>query len=49
LILGLSGVQADERLDGAWIVSSWEPLGEQTIDDPQPGIFIFTSTNYAIM
>lgn len=41
--------QADSPLEGAWIVSSWENLGGSAIDDPQPGLFIFTGTNYSIM
>ena len=49
ITIGLSSAQADERLEGAWIVSSWEALGDEAIEDAQPGIFIFTSTNYAIM
>jgi len=48
LIFG-SAANAANDLEGAWIVSSWKSLEGQTIDDPQPGIFIFTSTNYAIM
>ena len=41
--------QAETPLEGAWIVSSWENLSGETIADPQPGIFIFTGTNYSIM
>jgi len=40
---------AETPLDGAWIVSSWENLSGEAIADPQPGLFIFTSTNYSIM
>ena len=40
---------ADTPLEGAWIVSSWEDLDGDAIADPQPGLFIFTSTNYSIM
>jgi len=49
LLFGISIAQAESPLEGAWIVSSWEQLGDQAIGDPQPGIFVFTSTNYAIM
>ncbi len=45
----MSVAQADTSLAGAWIVSSWEDLKGETIQEPQPGIFIFTSTNYSIM
>ncbi len=41
--------QADTPLEGAWIVSSWENLADDAIADPQPGLFIFTGTNYSIM
>jgi len=49
LMLGLSATHADERLEGAWIVASWESLNGQEIDEAQPGMYIFTSKNYAIM
>jgi hypothetical protein len=41
--------QAETPLEGAWIVSSWENLDGKAIADPQPGIFVFTTTNYSIM
>ncbi|MFT5502276.1 MAG: hypothetical protein ACI88G_002420 [Woeseiaceae bacterium] len=53
--IGLAGMisacveSAGTPLEGAWIVSSWENLDGETIADPQPGLFIFTSTNYSIM
>ena len=49
VLFGLSTAGADERLEGAWIVASWVSLNGQTIDEAQPGIFVFTSKNYAIM
>lgn len=49
LVLGLPAAYAETPLEGAWIVSSWDKLGDQAIADAQPGIFIFTSTNYSIM
>jgi hypothetical protein len=49
LTFGLSTAAADERLEGAWIVASWESLNGETIDEAQPGMYVFTSTNYAIM
>jgi len=48
-LLGITTVSADEALEGAWIVASWESLNEEFIEEAQPGIFIFTSKNYAIM
>lgn len=42
-------VQAENDLEGGWIVSSWENPGGAAIQDAQPGIFIFTSTNYVFM
>ena len=41
--------QAENDLEGGWIVSSWENLGDESVAEPQSGIFVFTSTNYAIM
>jgi len=49
MLFALSTAGADERLEGAWIVASWESLNGQCIEEAQPGIFIFTSKNYAIM
>lgn len=49
LIFGLSTAHAESELEGAWIVSSWTDLRGESIKDAQPGIFIFTSTHYAIM
>lgn len=49
LVLGLSIANADERLEGGWIVASWENLRGAAIEDSQPGIFIFTSSHYAFM
>lgn len=49
LMFGLSAANADERLEGAWIVASWESLNGVFIEEAQPGIYIFTSKNYAIM
>jgi len=48
-LLAVPVAQAETPLEGAWIVSSWENLDGKRIADPQPGIFIFTSTNYSIM
>jgi len=48
-IFAIPVAQAETPLEGAWIVSSWEDLTGETIADPQPGIFIFTGTNYSIM
>lgn len=45
----LPTAQAETPLEGAWIVASWENLDGNEIADPQPGIFVFTSTNYSIM
>jgi hypothetical protein len=47
LTFGLSTATADERLEGAWIVATWESLNGETIEEAQPGIYIFTSKNYA--
>ena len=49
LTFGLSTATADERLEGARIVATWESLNGETIEEAQPGIYIFTSKNYAIM
>jgi hypothetical protein len=35
-------------LTGAWIVESWTG-DEGTMDDPQPGLMVFTETHYSIM
>ena len=35
-------------LHGAWAVSSWEIDG-QSIDEPQPGLMVFTETHYSMM
>jgi hypothetical protein len=45
----IPAAQAETPLEGAWIVASWENLAGEAIADPQPGIFVFTSTNYSIM
>ena len=45
----LSTAHAESPLEGSWIVSSWTDLDGEAITDPQPGLFIFTSTNYSIM
>ena len=49
LLFALSAVSADERLEGAWIVASWESLNGAEIEEAQPGMYVFTNTNYAIM
>ncbi len=49
LIFGLSTAHAESELEGAWVVSSWNDLRGEAIDDSQPGIYIFTRTHYAIM
>jgi len=49
LIFGLSVANADERLEGGWIVASWENLRGEAVEDSQPGMFIFTGSHYAIM
>ena len=49
LMFGLAAAKAESELEGAWIVASWENLDGAAIEEAQPGIFIFTSTNYAIM
>jgi hypothetical protein len=49
LLFGLTTAHADERLEGAWVVASWESLDGQEIEEAQPGMYIFTSKNYAIM
>lgn len=48
-VFATSLAQAETPLEGAWIVSSWESLSGNSIADPQPGIFVFTGTNYSIM
>ena len=49
LVFGLSAANADERLEGGWIVASWENLRGEAVEDSQPGMFIFTGSHYAIM
>ena len=49
LVFGLSTANADERLEGGWIVASWEDLRGEAVEDSQPGMFIFTGSHYAIM
>lgn len=49
MFFALSTADADERLEGAWIVASWISLNGEFIEEAQPGIFIFTNKNYAIM
>ena len=48
--LPLPGVAAAETpLEGAWIVTSWTDADGNTNDDPQPALYVFTSTHYSIM
>jgi len=49
MIFGLAAANADEQLEGAWIVASWESLNGEEIEEAQPGMYIFTNKNYVIM
>ena len=51
LILPLSAAaQSYADLDGGWLVSSWTSPDGQTNDEPQRGLFVFTTTGqYSIM
>ena len=40
---------AATSLEGAWVVTSWTDADGNTNDDPQPALYIFTSTHYSIM
>lgn len=47
-VLALPSVlNAQTSVEGAWIISAWEIDG-QTYDQPQRGLFIFTSTHYSV-
>lgn len=45
----LAVAQADDALQGAWLLDEVEPVGEEVNTDPQPGLIIFTETHYSFM
>ena len=47
--LPLPGATASSPLEGAWIVTSWTDADGDTIDEPQPAMYVFTPTHYSIM
>lgn len=49
LMFGLTAANAESELEGAWIITSWESLNGEAVEDAQPGMYIFTGTHYAIM
>jgi len=41
--------QESTPVDGAWVVTSWTNPDGTTLDQPQPGLFVFSQTHYSMM
>ncbi len=48
MLLALPGA-SQAQVEGAWVVTSWETADGETLDQPQPGLFVFTENHYSIM
>ena len=48
MLLALPGT-SQAQVEGAWVVMSWETADGETLDQPQPGLFVFTKNHYSIM